>query len=106
MPHPVSHVTSQVSGVRCQVSDVMYIYNYIFFFYKVLELVDGLLSTGPTPSTFISPNEFTKKDNYSEVLKKKNIVTSELNKLQKRAFKRAEETNKEEELQKEIAEEG
>ena len=34
--HHVSHLTCQVSGVRCQMSDCNF-----FFFYKVMELVGG-----------------------------------------------------------------
>ena len=51
-----------------------------------------------------SPNEFPKKEKYSEVLKKKNIGTSQLNRLQRRAFERAEEAKKEAKLQQETAE--
>ena len=51
-----------------------------------------------------SPNEIQKKEKYSEILKKKNIGTSQLNRLQKRAFDRAEEAKKEAKLQQEIAE--
>jgi hypothetical protein len=50
-----------------------------------------------------SPNEFPKKEKYSEVLKKKNIGTSQLNRLQRRAFERAEEAKKEAKLQQETA---
>ena len=46
----------------------------------------------------------TKKEKYSEILKKKNIGTSQLNRLQRRAFERAEEAKKEAKLQQEIAE--
>ena len=49
-----------MSGVRCQVSHVMcHIYIFILFFYKVVGLVggglvEGLSSTGPTPSSFMN----------------------------------------------------
>ena len=50
----MSDVTCHMSGVRCQMSGVtIYIYIYIFFFTKWLSLSgEGLLSTGPTPSSF------------------------------------------------------
>ena len=51
-----------------------------------------------------SPYEFPKKEKYSDVLKKKNIGISQLNRLKRRAFERAEEAKKEAKLQKEIAE--
>ena len=50
------------------------------------------------------PDEIQKKEKYSEILKKKNIGTSQLNRLQRRAFERAEEAKKEAKLQQEIAE--
>ena len=51
-PHHVSHVRCQVSGVMCQVSGVMCQVYFLFFFYKVVELVlEGMLSTVPTPSS-------------------------------------------------------
>ena len=40
------------------------------------------------------PDEIQKKEKYSEILKKKNIGTSQLNRLQRRAFERAEEAKK------------
>ena len=49
------------------------------------------------------PNKIQKKEKYSEILKKKNIGTSQLNRLQRRAFERAEEAKKEAKLQQEIA---
>ena len=52
----MSHVMCQVSGVTCQVSCVFFLFFlFFFFFYKVVELVvEGLLSTGPTPSSLYS----------------------------------------------------
>ena len=52
----VSHVTCHVSHVMCHVSHIVchmsFIYIY-FFLDKVMELVvEGLVSTGPTPSSF------------------------------------------------------
>ena len=51
-----------------------------------------------------SPYEFPKKEKYSDVLKKKNIGTSQLNRLQRRASERAEEGKKKAKLQQEIGE--
>ena len=47
---------------------------------------------------------FPKKEKYSDVPKKKNIGISQLNRLKRRAFERAEEAKKEAKLQQEIAE--
>ena len=45
-----------------------------------------------------------KKEKYSDVLKRKNIGISQLNRLKRRAFERAEEAKEEAKLQQEIAE--
>ena len=54
-PPNVSRVTCHVSCVTCHVSHVtchMYFYFFIFFLTKCWSLsLEGLLSTGPTPST-------------------------------------------------------
>ena len=40
------------------------------------------------------PDKIQKREKYSEILNKKNIGTSQLNRLQRRAFERAEEAKK------------
>ena len=54
-PHYVSHVTCTVSRVTCQMSRVMnhVSLNFFFFFWReqFRFLSEGLLSTGPTPSS-------------------------------------------------------
>ena len=59
-PH-VSHVICHMSGVRCQVSGVrcqvsgVTCFFIIFFFDKKVELVgEGLVSTGPAPSSLLN----------------------------------------------------
>ena len=55
---PVSHVTSHMSYVTFHMSHVTRLI-YIYLFYKVMKLVlDGLLSTGPTPFSLMSFRQF------------------------------------------------
>ena len=55
----VSGVMCHMSGVVCQVSHIMFFCVCVFFFYKLVEPVEGLLSTGPTLSSF--PEKENKK---------------------------------------------
>ena len=48
----VSHVTCHVSHVMCHVSHVTFFYFFIFLPRGWSFLVEGLLSTGPTPSSY------------------------------------------------------
>ena len=51
--YQVTGVKCQVSGDRCQVSNVTFF--FFFFFDKMfgIEMVEGLLSTGPSPPSFL-----------------------------------------------------
>ena len=50
LPLFLTQVTSQVSCVRCHVSSGVC---HIFIDFLKYKMVDGLLSTGPTPSSFM-----------------------------------------------------
>ena len=52
-PHNMSHVACHVSCVTCHLSHVTFFFFFFFFWTKWWSLlVEGLLSTEPTPSSF------------------------------------------------------
>ena len=64
-PHYVSHVTCHISGITCYVSGVRCQYCFHSFFFlqkKCSQLVQGLLSMGPSPSSLIAFEEEKPKE--------------------------------------------